>query len=337
MIEFNTNTFIQNPIFDQVRSPGMQQLGEGISQLLAGAAHLLESAAQIIQNGGAHQFGPEVVNNPFTPVSPPTLEDSAPPSGSLSNEGGRVTTPGGYQIEPLGQYEWKITGPDGKSTRVWGDPHVAEGDGGKWDFKRDSTFVLGDGTRINVATKPYNDMTVTSNLEIISGNDRVNIGGIDQGKGQIGDVTHDGFQRVNAFGGKDVFVMGQETDDWSFQGKEIIGSEGGGDTFKLGQDLAPLVNKPNTFGGAEEWAKAIGEALAKALQNYQPPTHTGVNPYGNGGGGGFWQGPQSIDTGRVMDGINKALGSIGDMFEGLQKMFDLSEHLALARGRAQMM
>lgn len=21
------------------------------------------------------------------------------------------------------------------SARVWGDPHVAEGDGGKWDFK----------------------------------------------------------------------------------------------------------------------------------------------------------------------------------------------------------
>ena len=174
MIEFNTNTFIQNPIFDQVRSPGMQQLGQGISQLLAGAAHLLESAAQIIQNGGAHQFGPEVVNNPFTPVSPPTLEDSGPPSGNLSTEGGKVTTPGGYQIEPLGQYEWKITGPDGKSTRVWGDPHVAEGDGGAWDFKRDSTFVLGDGTRINVATKPYGNMTVTSGLEILSGNDRVN-------------------------------------------------------------------------------------------------------------------------------------------------------------------
>lgn len=332
MIEFNTNVFINNPIFDQVRSPGMQGLGQGVSQLLAGAASLLQTAAQIIQSGGMHQFGPEIVNNPFTPVSPPNVQDSGPPEGSLSAKDGVVTTPGGYQIEPLGQYEWKITGPDGKSTRVWGDPHVAEGDGGKWDFKRDSTFVLGDGTRINVSTKPHGDMTVTSGLEIIAGNDRVNIGNIDKGKGQIGDITHDGFQRVNAFGGKDVFVMGQETDDWSFQGKEIIGSERGGESFKLGQDLAPLVQKPNNFGGADAWAKAIGDALAKAMEGYKPPLHTCFNPYGDGGG--FWQGPQ-IDTGRVMDGISKALDSIGDMFQGLQKMFDLSDHLDLASRRAQ--
>jgi hypothetical protein len=332
MIEFNTNVFINNPIFDQVRSPGMQELGQGVSQLLAGAASLLQTAAQIIQSGGMHQFGPEIMNNPFTPIAPPNVQDSGPPEGSLSTKDGVVTTPGGYKIEPMGQYEWQITGPDGKSTRVWGDPHVAEGDGGKWDFKRDSTFVLGDGTRINVATKPYNDMTVTSGLEIIAGNDRVNIDNIDKGKGQIGDVTHDGFQRVNAFGGKDVFVMGQETDDWSFQGKEIIGSEKGGESFKLGQDLAPLVQKPNNFGGADAWAKAIGDALSKALEGYKPPLHTGFNPYG--GGGGFWQGPQ-VDTGRVMDGISKALGSIGDMFDGLQKMFNLSDDLALASRRAQ--
>lgn len=170
----------------------------------------------------------------------PRPPDRCHPQGSLKTDpaSGAVTTPGGYKIEPLSQYDWKITGPDGKHTLVHGDPHVAEGDGGKWDFKRDSTFVLGDGTRINVSTKPHGPhASVTSGLEIISGNDRVQISDIDKGKGKTGPVTQDGFSRVNSFGNKDVFVMGRETDDWSFQGREVIGHNNGGESFVLGNAL----------------------------------------------------------------------------------------------------
>jgi hypothetical protein len=183
---------------------------------------------------------------PSTP-SQPSTGDSSHPSGSLqTGPNGVITTPGGYKIEATSQFEWKVTGPDGKSTRVWGDPHVDEGDGGKWDFKRDSTFVLGDGTRINCSVTPYgNGMTVTKGLEIISGNDRVEISDIDKGKGKTGAVTQDGYAHANSFGGKDVFVMGKESDDWSFGGKEVIGSNNGGDSFKLGNDLAA----GNTQGG----------------------------------------------------------------------------------------
>lgn len=172
--------------------------------------------------------------------SSPVPGDSGHPSGNLKTDPktGVVTTPGGYKIEALSQFDWKITGPDGKETKIWGDPHVAEGDGGTWDFKRDSTFVLGDGTRINVTCKPYgNGMTVTGGLDIISGNDRVQITDIDKGKGKTGPVTADGYANVNAFGNKDVFVMGKESDDWSFQGREIVGSENLGETFKLGNPL----------------------------------------------------------------------------------------------------
>ncbi|WNG21976.1 DUF1521 domain-containing protein [Cystobacter fuscus] len=179
--------------------------------------------------------------------SRPSPTDSSHPSGSLkTSSNGVITTPGGYKIEATSQHEWKITGPDGKSTRVWGDPHVDEGDGGKWDFKRDSTFVLGDGTRINVSTVPAdNNMTVTGGLEIISGNDRVKVTDIDKGKGKVGNVTQDGYAHANSFGGKDVFVMGKETDDWSFQGKEVIGSNNGGESFKLGNELKPGAATPN--------------------------------------------------------------------------------------------
>ena len=70
-------------------------------------------------------------------MAPPNVQDSGHPAGALRKEGDTLITPGGYKVEQLNQFEWQITGPDGKNTRIWGDPHVAEGDGGKWDFKRE--------------------------------------------------------------------------------------------------------------------------------------------------------------------------------------------------------
>lgn len=261
---------------------------------------LLRSAGEMLQamggfmNAFAGQYGSQIGPGgcfpspqlPFPIPQPPSPEDGSQPSGGLTTEGDVVTTPGGYQIEMIGQFEWKITGPDGKTTRIHGDPHVDEGDrdgGSDWDFKRNSTFVLGDGTRINVTTAPYGDngMTVTSGLEIISGNDRVQVSGIDQGKGQIGTVTQDGYAHANSFQG-DVFVMGQEADDWSFQGREIIGSNNGGDSFQLGGELHPLIDQTNQFGGADQWANAGFDDLMNLWPtNFQPNT-AGSNPYTGG-------------------------------------------------------
>jgi hypothetical protein len=208
----------------------------------------------------------QVLTGQSSPVSPPAPVDSSHPEGSLQvGENGVITTPGGYKIEATGQYEWKVTDPAGKSTRIWGDPHVEEGDGGKWDFKRNSTFVLGDGTKINCSTKPYNNMTVTSGLEIISGNDRVQVTDIDQGKGKVGTVSHDGFAHANSFGNNDVFVMGQEADDWSFQGKEVIGSENGGESFKLGKDLRPLLDTTSKYGGPQGYAESLTKAITDLM------------------------------------------------------------------------
>jgi Domain of Unknown Function (DUF1521) len=191
-------------------------------------------------------------------ISPPVREDRCHPTGTLKvdQESGVITTPGGYKIEQIGQYEWKITGQDGKWTRIWGDPHVQEGDRSgeatAWDFKRDSTFVLPDGTRINVTTKPFNEMTVTSQLEVINGNDRVLVTDIDKGKGKVGDITHDGLAHTSDRCGRDLFIMGCETDDWYFQGKEIIGSNNGGDSLKLGQartaDMSQFLSQLENFG-----------------------------------------------------------------------------------------
>ena len=169
------------------------------------------------------------------PVSAPDFADCCHPAGSLYTRGDTIYTPGGYRIEMLGRYEWKITGPDGKWIRVHGDPHVDEGDRDgtcDWDFKRDTTFVLGDGTRVNVTTVPggAEGMTVTGKIEVVSGFQSVTVEGIDQGKGRVGEV---GFHFAAAFTG-DVVTMGAETDDWTFRGREITGSRDGGASFVLG-------------------------------------------------------------------------------------------------------
>lgn len=259
----------------------------------------------------------------------PKRQDSCHPQGSLkTDKQGVVTTPGGYKIEATSQFEWKVTGPDGKSTRVWGDPHVAEGDGGTWDFKRDSTFMLGDGTRINVTTAPYgNGMTVSAGLEVISGNDRVEIADLDKGKGKTGKVTHDGFQRANAFGGKDVFVMGRETDDWSFQGKEITGSNNGGESFKLGKDLPAGrgSGRPSTQASAQSHKpggpanKPAGVLPGEPMPGKKPQS--------------FLQQMQGVFQG--LSGLFGALSPIPGPFQALSGLFGGLSQLAGPRGQGQ--
>jgi Domain of Unknown Function (DUF1521) len=249
------------------------------------------------------------------PVSPPVREDRCHPSGTLQvDQSGVITTPGGYKIEQLGQYEWKICGPDGKWTRIWGDPHVQESDRGSestaWDFKKNSTFVLPDGTRINVSTKPYNDMTVTSQLEVINGNDRVLVTDIDKGKGKVGTVTHDGLSHNSTPCGNDVIVMGCETDDWYFQGREIIGSNNGGDSFKLGQsrttDMTQFLSQLENFGL---------RLLDSLYRNW---------PTGRG---------SEADESR--DQIRDQINSVNQLFRTIAWLRNLDNRLACGRGSVQ--
>ena len=182
-------------------------LNPEITALLDASTKFLEAAGNFL--GGMQRLNEQLAQTGAqqpAPVSMPSPSDSTHPAGSLQVKDNVVTTPGGYKIEMLGQFEWKITDKEGHSTRIWGDPHVDEGDREgtvDWDFKRDTTFVLGDGTRINVKTVPWGSsgMTVTGSLDIISGNDFVRIIDVDKGVGKIGTVTQDGYQRTNDYGG----------------------------------------------------------------------------------------------------------------------------------------
>jgi hypothetical protein len=316
----NANTTVTNAWqgqIDTIRAqcgcgkPKNVDLNAEIGKLLIAAGELFKNIGSLIEKLNSK---PPASCQP-APVCQPKPQDSCHPGG-LQVDCGVVKTAGGYKIEQLGQFEWKVTGPDGKHTRVWGDPHVDEGDGGKWDFKRDSTFVLGDGTRINVTTAPWGkDMTVTKQLEIISGNDRVVVSDIDKGKGKVGQVTKDGFANVNSFGKKDVFVMGKETDDWSFTGKEIIGSNSGGESFKLGNALEPLISRTNAFGGGNAWANAITNALPQG--NTEAANNQIWDPRARGK--------------QTREALGAALEAIGGIFTALSKILQLSNQISLGR------
>jgi hypothetical protein len=276
-------------------------------------------------------------------VVPPAPFESCHPQGSLKSDGNAVTTPGGYKIEATGQFEWKITGPDGKTTRVWGDPHVAEGDGGTWDFKRNSTFVLGDGTKINVTTAPYGSsgMTVTQGLEIVSGNDRVTVSGIDKGKGVVGQVTPDGYAHSNTFGGNDVFVMGGETDDWSFQGREIVGSHNGGESFKLGANLAAgNANVTNLRAGNFDFNQLLHNFVSDLISDWNrtwQPNQFGANPYYNGlsnKSDSLRAGNGNYDRTQHQNRLREAFRLFGQLFGVLARLSSLSEQMSAFRNRA---
>lgn len=302
---------------------------QDINQLLA---DLFKSFANLFDSLGSGQF-----NNPSSfpgcgCTSPPVMEDSSHPSGSLKTDGNVITTTGGYTIEPMSKFEWKITGPDGKSTRVWGDPHVAESDGGKWDFKRNSTFMLPDGTRINVTTAPWgnSNMTVTSQLEVISGNDRVLVTDIDKGKGKIGQITSDGYQHANSFGGNDVFVMGKETDDWSYKGREIIGSNNGGESFKLGNDLAPGVSNGSSSARSmidQILDRFLGPGWEQRFSNARPD----MNPYYNPTN---WNNNTNYDPSQHQQRMADAFKALSDMFDALSRLMGMNDSLYASRNRS---
>lgn len=147
-------------------------------------------------------------------VPPPSADQACAPEGKglTKNADGSVTTAGGYRIKALGsKAAWSIHGPDGKLlTKVSGDPHVFEKDGTRWDFTKNSNFVLPDGTRIGVKTGGgRGGQTVTESLDIVNGSERVKIDGIRANKPVTGEVTHDGLTGWNAENGtgRDTFSL----------------------------------------------------------------------------------------------------------------------------------
>jgi hypothetical protein len=272
------------------------------------------------------------------PVSPPDFADCCHPPGTLWADDDTIYTPGGYRIEMLGRYEWKITGPDGKWIRVHGDPHVDEGDRAgacDWDFKRNTTFVLGDGTRVNVTTVPGGaaGMTVTGRLEVVSGFQSVNVEGIAEGRGRIGEV---GFHFFDGFVG-DVVTMGRETDDWTFRGREITGSRDGGASFVLGDVMR--ASDGRAYVEAFVFVTWLFESFFGEWRlNDWGPNGRGCNPYSLNLRHFVWEADRherAGDRARRHEERRFYMEQLAEAFRAVADMFDALARLARAREELQ--
>lgn len=125
------------------------------------------------------------------------------------NDQGAITvrTADGYLVRAEGKdHSWSITGPDGMMTRIWGDPHVSESDGGAWDFKNRGTFFFGKN-KVTVEVVPFgNGQTISSAITLYSGDERVTIKGLDANKPIITAVSHDGKQHDDSLADGDAYA-----------------------------------------------------------------------------------------------------------------------------------
>jgi hypothetical protein len=146
--------------------------------------------------GGSNSAGV----NQSCPATGVYLSDLPPVRSALdvnSNDNGviSVRTLDGYTIRTEGRDQaWSITGPDGKTTRIWGDPHVSESDGDKWDFLNRSTFMFGLNKATIEVVPAANGQTFSARLTIYSDRERVTIDGIDKDKPVVTAASSDGLQ-----------------------------------------------------------------------------------------------------------------------------------------------
>ncbi len=125
-------------------------------------------------------------------IPQPTVAASAAPTGrgltgAPRDEGWpqpAFRTAGGHTIVFEGERQsMKIYGPgqgpdDTPQADIWGDPHVQESDGTRWDFTKDGDVVLPDGTLIAMDTTSETGQSYLDRVTIVTGNDRVEINGI---------------------------------------------------------------------------------------------------------------------------------------------------------------
>jgi hypothetical protein len=146
---------------------------------------------------------------------------------SIDQASKTITLDSGYSITLDNRKQsWRIHDPDGKEVLIWGDPHVAEGDGGRWDFKAQTTFALEDGTKITCKTRLAADGTVSFSDELfitnLASDQAIHVTGIADDNVQIGEVTS-GAQGVDDSAQDGYLVTEKGTvEDWTFGGLEVV-------------------------------------------------------------------------------------------------------------------
>ncbi len=152
-------------------------------------------------------------------ASSSSVKESAPTKAvkgmqALTDETGAISvlTEDGFTVKAEGKDQaWTIAAPDGATTRIWGDPHVYESDGNKWDFKDQSTFKFGKN-KVTVETVPAgNGQNFSARLTVYSGDERVTIDGLQTDKPTLRAVSADGKQHDASLSDGTVYERGVTT------------------------------------------------------------------------------------------------------------------------------
>ncbi len=234
-------------------------------------------------------------------IPQPTIQQSSPPAGrgvtgAPRDEGWpeeSFRTAGGYTVVFDGtQSSMKIYGPDQGPddkplTKVWGDPHVDESDGTRWDFTKDGDMVLPDGTLLALDTTAQTGFSLLESVTIVNGDDRVEISGISSNDPESGYISDDGFewraQHIATHAGTDykTFIMSEDgEDDVGFnlfyrgvdQG-EVIGAEMRDGSYEQETDGGQLYQPdPSTLPplGSPAWGNAVRSTLLDQLATSDP-------------------------------------------------------------------
>jgi hypothetical protein len=141
-------------------------------------------------------------------------------NASVNNQGQAIIkTDDGFTVTFLGKNQaFTITDPGGKTTKIWGDPHVNESDGDRWDFKDKSTFVFGDN-KITVETTPRpgnENVTYSQTVTIYNGEDRFTMKGVDKDNLELGGWDFSAKSHDNKLGDGDIYVLNREgeSEEW---------------------------------------------------------------------------------------------------------------------------
>jgi hypothetical protein len=332
-VNLNVNLNIN---FDQLlQGINLSQLGGGLS----GNTGIMGQLNPLGDLG--HLFNPPNLQLPPS-IMPGGCFPCPPPAKALTTEvpgfpAGSVKTAGGYVVVPEGKdAAWSIYSPGQKAgdkpmSRIWGDPHVNEQDGTRWDFTKNSNFRLPDGTTISVDTTSQTGQSVTKGLNITNGADHVSITGIDGGKPQTSAVQYDGFRyRASAMGDRQEFVLGKadgKSVEWFRQDKNgqieglITGSsqdaqktydqtlqktDASGKPFQVDPSLSPPI-------GSKAWEKVFGNEIKDLFNKYFPELAKGDDdagrraetaprfPHIGGDLGRFFERPLSDAFGAIRD------------------------------------
>ena len=246
------------------------------------------------------------------PVAPPSLERSGAPAGrgvtgAPKDEGwpkNSFRTAGGYTVVFDGKSQsMKVYGPgqspkDKPKFKVWGDPHVHESDGTKWDFTKDGDMVLPDGTLLSLDTTSETGRSYLERVNIVNGSDRVEITGISKDRPKAGFIRPDGYawraRHLARTAGKEykTFVMGgRRSEDVTFnlfvrgvdQG-EITGARydgkqrayvqetDGGHLYQPDAELLPPLGSP-------AWGNAVRSMTLDMLVRGNPQAHAQYASY----------------------------------------------------------